>query len=95
MLPYWQQLQPFSDLIHGRAAGPQNDEQDESEHLFVLIPSLDSSKNSVWLRIQSDGCCGFTDQDDSLFLIDFSRLIDYLRQVPRPIYSFSKNVSSH
>tara|TARA_Y100000361_G_scaffold60048_1_gene52673 strand:- start:405 stop:725 length:321 start_codon:yes stop_codon:yes gene_type:complete len=85
------QLEPFDSLIVSFTAGPQgsSDPFGIVPHILIQpeIPYMPNLELCVCIRGEDD-CTVYSEGDE--YEITFQGLLDYLKQLPRPIWSFAK-----
>ena len=88
LLEIARQLEGFNALLAGWGAGPQKPTDPEPrQHLDVLIDN--PWREEQWIRIFSASECEWW-SDGERYCLTLNGLLDYLRQLPRPLHSFSK-----
>ena len=82
------QLEEFDAVICGAGAGPQKpDDPDQRPRLMICIDN--PWREEQWVVIYSSSHCEWWDEGEE-WRLSFADLLNYLRQLPRPLHSFSK-----
>jgi hypothetical protein len=82
------QLEEFNAVICGCGAGPQKpDDPDQRQRLYVLVDN--PWEEEQWVTIYSASHCEWWEHGEEYHL-SLADLLAYLRQLPRPLHSFSK-----
>ena len=88
LLEIARQLEGFNALLSGFGAGPQKpDDPDQRQRISVLIEN--PWRKEQWVTIYSASHCEWW-SDGEEYRLTFADLLAYLRQLPRPLHSFSK-----
>ena len=83
------QLEGFDALLAGYSAGPQKpDAPEQRQHIDILIDNPWREPDQ-WVTIYSSSHCEWW-SDGEEYRLTFDDLLAYLRQLPRPLHSFSK-----
>jgi hypothetical protein len=83
------QLEEFDAVICGCSAGPQKpDAPDQRQHLAICIDNPWREPDQ-WVTIYSASECEWW-SDGERYCLTLNGLLNYLRQLPRPLHSFSK-----
>lgn len=89
----WLSLRPFMDVINSCGAGPQpqskHDSMDEPQHIDLDFSEWHEGEIialRVWI-IRKDGVVLLTEDGESESSLE--KLWSFLRQLPRPAYSFA------
>ena len=81
------QLEEFDAVICGCGAGPQKpDDPDQRQRLYVLVDN--PWEEEQWVTVYSARHCVWFDSGEEWHL-SLADLLAYLRQLPRPLHSFS------
>ena len=84
-----EQLDELDAVLCGYGAGPQKpDDPDQRQRLYVCIDNPWREPDQ-WVTIYSSSHCEWWD-DGEKWRLTFDDLLAYLRQLPRPLHSFSK-----
>ena len=82
------QLEEHDAVICGCGAGPQKpDDPDQRQRLYVLVDN--PWREEQWVSIFSEEHCEYWSEGEEYHL-SLADLLAYLRQLPRPLHSFSK-----
>ena len=82
------QLEEFDAVICGCSAGPQRpDDPDQRQRLYVLVDN--PWEEEQWVTIYSASHCEWWSHGEE-YRLSLADLLAYLRQLPRPLHSFSK-----
>ena len=83
------QLEEFDAVICGCSAGPQRpNDPDQRQHLAICIDNP-WRESDQWVWIYSASHCEWWSHGEEYHL-SLADLLAYLRQLPRPLHSFSK-----
>ena len=83
------QLEGFDALLAGYSAGPQKpDAPEQRQHIDILIDNPWREPDQ-WVTIYSASHCEYWSEGEEYHLT-LADLLAYLRQLPRPLHSFSK-----
>ena len=83
------QLEGFDALLAGYSAGPQKpDAPEQRQHIDILIDNPWREPDQ-WITIYSASHCEWWDEGEE-WRLTFDDLLAYLRQLPRPLHTFSK-----
>lgn len=83
------QLEGFDALLAGYSAGPQKpDAPEQRQHIDILIDNPWRELDQ-WVTIYSASECEWWSEGER-YCLTLNGLLDYLRQLPRPLHSFSK-----
>ena len=83
------QLEEFDAVLAGYSAGPQKpDAPEQRQHIDVLIDNPWREPDQ-WVAIYSSSHCEYWSEGEE-YRLTFADLLAYLRQLPRPLHSFSK-----
>jgi hypothetical protein len=84
-----EQLDALDPVLCGYGAGPQKpDDPDQRQRLYVCIDNPWREPDQ-WVTIYSTSHCEWWDEGEE-WRLTFDDLLAYLRQLPRPLHSFSK-----
>ena len=87
LLPLVPQLEEVEDVLAGWGAGPQKStDPDQRQHLDVLIDN--PWRQEQWVTIYSASECVCWSGGE-MYWLTLNGLLDYLRQLPKPIRCFS------
>ena len=82
------QLDELDAVLCGYGAGPQKpDDPDQRQRLYVCIDN--PWREEQWVSIYSASHCEYW-SDGEEYPLTLAALLAYLRQLPRPLHSFSK-----
>ena len=81
-------LEEHDAVLAGYSAGPQKpDDPDQRQCLYVCIDN--PWREEQWVSIYSASHCEWWNEGEQ-YRLTFADLLAYLRQLPRPLHSFSK-----
>lgn len=81
-------LEEHDAVLAGYGAGPQKpDDPDRRQCLYILVDN--PWKEEQWVTIYSASHCEWW-SDGEEYRLSFEQLLAYLRQLPRPLHSFSQ-----
>ena len=86
-----EQLEPFDSLIVSFTAGPQggSDPFGTVPHIVIQPESL-YGEEPCFVAIYGEKNCTIRSQYGEEYSITFQGLLDYLAQLPRPLWSFAE-----
>ena len=80
-------LEEHDAVLAGYSAGPQKpDDPDQRQRLYVCIDN--PWREEQWVTIYSASHCEWWNEGEE-YRLTFADLLAYLRQLPRPLHSFS------
>lgn len=80
-------LEEHDAVLAGYSAGPQKpDDPDQRQRLYVCIDN--PWREEQWVSIYSASHCEWWNEGEE-YRLTFADLLAYLRQLPRPLHSFS------
>jgi hypothetical protein len=83
------QLEEFDAVICGCSAGPQKpDAPEQRQHLAICIDNPWREPDQ-WVTVYSASHCEWWSHGEE-YRLSLADLLAYLRQLPRPLHSFSK-----
>jgi len=81
-------LEEHDAVLAGYSAGPQKpDDPDQRQRLYVCIDN--PWREEQWVTIYSASHCEWWNEGEE-YRLTFADLLAYLRQLPRPLHSFSQ-----
>jgi hypothetical protein len=81
-------LEEHDAVICGYSAGPQKPDDPEAQNLCICIYNP-WQKPDQWVTIYSSSHCEWWSHGEQ-YQLTFEQLLAYLRQLPRPLHSFSR-----
>ena len=81
-------LKEHDAVLSGYGAGPQKpSDPDRRQCLYVMVDN--PWREEQWVTIYSASHCEWFYEGEE-YRLTFEQLLDYLRQLPRPLHSFSQ-----